>query len=239
MANPNKVVYYEAGATFGSGSVKCIDILDNENGIAKPSVCGNVQAETFSSDNPCGCNIGGGPCEASYSSNSACDICQGMSVGDPWRMIGKSGNTPGVTCNELESMARYVFDETLCPKAQSDAAEFCQCTNGAVTPCIANDLTPGESNCTASDTCCDGVCQYRGPYKKLMCSTRDALSKDEWPDWALEAVPYPENESKYEGTTSGTASGTTGDAVGIVKISGTNTRSFWWVLLMGFLVSSQ
>jgi hypothetical protein len=223
MANPNKVVYYDAGETFGSGSVKCIDILDNVNGIAKPSVCGSVQVETFSNDNPCGCNSGGGPCEASYISNAACDICHGMSVGDPWRIIGEGGNTPGVTCKELESMSLYALDENSCPKAQADATEFCQCTNSSVTPCVANDLTPDESKCSSNDICCDGVCQYRGPNKGLMCSTRYALSKDQWPDWALEEVPYPDNKNKYEGTTSGTTSGTTGDAVGLVAMSDTKT----------------
>lgn len=239
MAYPNAVVRYRAGSTFSSGSVKCIDILDNENGVTKPSVCGSIQAETHSRDNPCGCNSGGGPCEASYVGSDACDICQGLRVGDPSRFIGDSGYLPGLTCAQLDAISDNAFDSNTCPKIQADAAEFCQCTDGSVTPCVATDLGPEKSNCTASDVCCDGVCQFRGTGIGLVCSTRYALPKDQWPDWALEKVPYPERKNNHEGTKYEGNSGMKGDAIGIVSSSDSKTGSSLWFLVMGALFYAQ
>jgi hypothetical protein len=228
MSKPNAVIDYEGSDTFSSGSVKCKDINDNIYGVPKPSICGSVVSQTFSDDNPCGCNQNGAICEATYSGNEVCNVCtDGKRVGDPYRIIGDRGFFPGLSCEQLETMASIAFDSNSCPKVQADASQFCKCTSSSVRQCVPPDIDADQSRCTSESTCCDGVCQYRGSSLGLICSNRFTLDKDRWPTWALKEVSYPKND-QY-GAVSGKTVNSSGLRV-ILTASGILTLSLFLIV---------
>lgn len=215
ITNSNAWIDYPATSSYSGGSIQCKDIRNRYSGITRPDVCSKVQPITFDDSNPCGCRGSNGDvCEEAdvSSGNEDCLICGSGDkvVGDPNRVIGSDGQLPGLLCGDLQAYSGIAFTASTCPLVQADVAKYCQCTSNvySVPQCVQDDMADyTKSRCTKDTTCCEGQCQFRGA-GELLCSNRNPISKDQWPEWALEAVGHPDDNPG--GNDGGTASGSAG-----------------------------